>query len=370
MKSSYSQNNTYKTCPKHWHWSYVKRLKSPDQSAALYFGSAVDDAVMANLEGKANYMEVFYSRWTTARGYGNNPDIQLFDNTTVGFSSKDFDKDLLKPEDYVEMTKWLKSLRLTRLNSDPLALFDLIQKNKRNPYKKISENQLKYYNRCCWLSMKRKGEILIDSFITNFKPKIKKVHSTQKSGRLSHNGHTVFGYLDFIAEIDGYDKPIIFDLKTAARPYTQSKIDLTEQLTLYYAMAGKEYNTDLVGYVVLSKEINKNEKYTCKNCGNVRTAGKRHKTCDVMVTDAKGKSKRCHGEWDIQTEIDPQVQVLIQQKSQRDKDELLKDYSNIMKAMDDKIVYRNTDKCTNWYGGTCPFYNACHSDDLTGLVAK
>ena len=54
MKSSYSQNNTYITCPQFWDWSYVKKLKSPDQSAALYFGSAVDDAIMANLEEKDN----------------------------------------------------------------------------------------------------------------------------------------------------------------------------------------------------------------------------------------------------------------------------------------------------------------------------
>lgn len=369
MNSSYSQNNIYRTCPMYWKWSYIDKLKSPEQSAALYFGSAVDDAIMANLEGKENYMEVFYSRWTTARGYGNNPDIQLFDNDKVSFISKDFDADLLKPEDKKEMISWLKTLRLSRISSDPLELFSIIIKNKRNPYKKITNNQLRYFNRCCWLSMKRKGEILIDSFITQFKPKIKKVHATQKAGRISENGHSIFGYLDFIAEIKGYDKPIIFDLKTAARPYNQAKIDLTEQLTLYYAMAGEEYKTDYVGYVVLSKEINKNEKYTCKSCGNIRAAGKRHKTCDITKI-VKGKKTRCHGEWEVESEIAPEVQVLVQQKTKRDKEELLKDYNNIMKAMDDKIIYRNTDKCTNWYGGVCSFYDACHKDDTTGLVKK
>lgn len=364
MKSSYSQNNTYITCPQHWEWSYKHRLKSPDQSAALYFGSAVDDAVMANLDGKDNYMDIFYSRWTTARGYGNNPDIPLFDNPTVSYSNSDWDVDVFEAHDITDMQAWLKQLRLTKLGSDPLDVVNQIRKTDRNPYKTVSPTQRKFLHRCYWLSMKRKGEILIDSFITQFKPKIKKVLATQKPGRISQNGNTIFGYLDFVAEIEGYDKPVIIDLKTAARPYAQSKIDLTEQLTLYYTMAGEEYKTDLVGYVVLSKAINKNEIQFCKKCGNIKQG--KHRTCEAV--DASGN--RCHGEWDTKIELDPQVQVLIQQKTTEQKDQLLKNYNNIMKAMSQDIIYRNHDKCNNWYGGQCPFYNACHKGDTTGLIKK
>lgn len=365
MKSSYSQNNTYITCPQHWHWSYKEQLKSPDQSAALYFGSAVDDAVMANLEGKDNYMDVFYSRWTTARGYGNNPDTPLFDNMEVTYSSSDWDIDVLEPEDIADMKAWLKQLRLTKLGSDPIEIVSLIRKNQRNPWKNVSDSQKKFLNRCYWLSMKRKGEILINSFITQFKPKIKKVHATQRPGRITTDkGDVIFGYLDFVAEIEGYDKPIIIDLKTAARPYAQSKIDLTDQLTLYYAMAGEQYNTNLVGYVVLSKAINKNEINFCKKCGHIKTS--KHRTCDAINKDGS----RCRGDWDSRTELDPQVQVLIEQKTPEQKEQLMLNYSNIMKAMSMGIVYRNHDKCNNWYGGQCPFYDACHKNDTSGLTKK
>lgn len=364
MRSSYSQNNTYITCPKHWEWSYVKKLSSPEQSAALYFGSAVDDAIMANLEGKENYMDVFYSRWTTARGYGNNPDIPLFDNPTVNYYPNDYDGDVLGPQDHLDMAAWIKTLRISKLGTDPLKVFEQIKKNIRNPYKTVSAPQEQYFKRCCWLSMKRKGEVLIDSFITQFKPKIKKVLATQKSGKLLTNGHVIFGYLDFVAEIEGYDKPVIIDLKTAARPYAQSKIDLTDQLTLYYAMAGEEFKTDLVGYVVLSKNINKNEKSLCKTCGHLKTG--KHRTCDAVDT----QGNRCGGTWDAQVELAPEVQVLVQQKTPKDKKKLMEDYGNIMKSMEMGLTYRNHDKCNNWYGGQCPFYKACHNDDLTGLVSK
>lgn len=365
MRSSFSQNNTYITCPKHWHWSYVEKLKSPAQSAALYFGSAVDDAVMANLDGKDNYMEVFYSRWTTARGFGNNPDIPLFDNLSVGYSAADFDEDVLVSGDLADMQAWARTLRLTKLEADPIKLFKLIKKNKKDAYVKVSDAQTRYFGRCCWLSMKRKGEILIDSFITQFKPKIKKVLKTQKSGKIvTPDGDMMFGYLDFVAEIEGYDKPVIIDLKTAARPYAQSKIDLTDQLTLYYAMAGEEYKTDLVGYVVLSKNINKRETTTCKKCGSLKAS--MHRTC--FANDSEGK--RCSGEWDAKVELDPQVQVLIQQKTPEHKAALLQDASAIMKAMSTGIIYKNQDKCNNWYGGQCPFYGACHKNDKTGLIKK
>ena len=366
MRSSYSQNNTYKNCPSYWNWSYVKKLKSPDQSAALYFGSAVDDAVMANLENKDNYMDVFYSRWTTARGYGNNPDIPLFDNPSVGYSASDWDADVLQPEDLIDMNGWISVLGLSKMGTDPIAVFDQIRKNMKNPYKSPTPAQTRFFGRCCWVSMKRKGEILIDSFITQFKPKIKRVLATQKSGKITDpkTGDMIFGYIDFVAEIEGYDKPVIIDLKTAASPYAQSKIDLTEQLTLYYAMAGEQYDTDLVGYVVLSKNINKNDKSVCKTCGKIKDS--KHRTCDAL--DKKGK--RCHGEWDSKIEIDPQVQVLIQQKTVEQKDSLMLDYSNIMAAMKTGIVYKNYDKCNNWYGGQCPFYGACHKNDQSGLVKK
>lgn len=366
MKSSYSQNNTYIACPQHWKWSYIEKLRVPDQSSALYFGSAVDDAIMANLEGDSNYLDIFYSRWTTAKGYGNNPDIPLFDNLTVGFSPGDFDTDLLKPEDYIDMDAWVKTLKLTSLGTSCIEVFNQIKRNMRNPMKRPSKNQLLYFNRCCWVSMKRKGEILIESFIKDFKPKIKKVLAVQKPARIYDpaNGDTIYGFIDFVAEIEGHAKPVIFDLKTASKPYAQSKIDLTEQLTLYYAMAGEEFNTDLVGYVVLSKAINKKEKHTCITCGNIRSG--KHKTCNALDKD----KKRCGGSWDLSVEIDPQVQVLVQQKTKEQKESLLKDYSNIMLAMRTGIVYRNHDKCNNWYGGQCPYYNACHNNDTSGLIKK
>ncbi len=222
-----------------------------------------------------------------------------------------------------------------------------------------------FYNRMCWLSMKRKGKILLNSFHQQFLPKVKRVISTQGRAQIQdpNTGDTITGFIDMVLEIDGYDKPIIFDLKTAANPYSQQDIDLTQQLTLYAAMKGQEYNTDLVGYVVLSKNIQKSTVNTCKSCGHTKNSS--HHTCNNIVG-----GKRCGGEWDEKVVLEPQVQVLVEKKDPNQINDLLMDYGNIILAMKQEIVYKNTSKCNNWYGSQCPFYGVCHKNDYTGLTNK
>lgn len=364
MRSSYSQNNTYTNCPTHWDWSYNKKLKGPDTSSSLYFGSAVDESVMAMLKNETGYLDVFYSRWKSAKAYGNGPDIPIFDNPNITYSAADLDCELFSQSDYDDIGAWAKQLKVSKTGI--VTAEDIIQigKNIRNPHKKVSDSAKKFFNRACWLSLNIKGEIMVESFKKDFFPLIKKVHAVQIPGKIvTAAGDTMFGYLDFVAEIEGYADPIIFDLKTASKPYGQKQIDTTEQLTLYYAMAGEQYKTNYVGYVVLSKAINKNETGTCKTCGANKTSS--HRTCNAAVNGV-----RCKGDWDIKKELDPKVQVLIESKSVDQKTQLISDYSNVMQAMKSGVIFKNLDKCNNWYGQQCPYFNACHKNDTTGLITK
>jgi len=362
FRTSYSQNSTFINCSKHWHMSYVEKWESPVMGASLFFGSAIDAGVTEMLEGKTTWLNTFKDRWHRAYSFGTA--TQVYDNPDVVYSNKDFDEYVFEPKDIITLETYVVELGLTSLN--PIELYKDIASRKKNPYKTISAIELKYFNRASWLSMRKKGELLLNKFNTDFYPKITKVVSTQQRGSIvdQATGDSIIGYIDMVLEIQGYDKPIIFDLKTAAQPYEQEDIDLTQQLTLYAAMKGTEYNTDLVGYVVLCKNIPKDDTSYCSICNHKKDG--RHITCNNTTLTGS----RCNGKW-INTKVcNPQIQVLVQQKSKAQIDDLLTDMGNVILAMKNNIIYKDVSKCNNWFGGKCPFFNACHKADTSGLKRK
>lgn len=295
----------------------------------------------------------------------------IFDNPNVTYAHGDFDADVLFPEDIKTLADWAHELGVGEERGDPIKAYKEVSKAKKNKFKRINQYELKYFNRCSWLSLKRKGHLLMQSFVEQFVPKIERVISVQKHSQIVSDDKedVITGKIDMILKIKGYDKPIIFDLKTASRPYTQKQIDETEQLAVYSAMEGGRYGTDLVGYVVLSKAVNKETEATCKNCSYKRTG--RHKKCDNEVMNDEGTGKvRCNGDWDEKTVLAPQVQVLIEKKTDEQINYQLGVETQTIDAMKAGVVYKNTSKCDNWYGSKCPFYDLCHKNDATGLIKR
>lgn len=319
---------------------------------------------MALLEGNKDYMKVFYSQWEKSINKFQKV-TPVFDNPNIVYSYADFDEHVLDDKNIKKLEEWKKELEI-KTKVSAVDLYKQIVKKKKNPYKKLTEKEKTYFNRASWLSLKLKGEILIKSFKEQFLPKIKKVHATQLSGSIkSDDGQdSINGVLDCILEVEGYDKPIIIDLKTASQPYKEEQIDLTEQLTLYYGMMGAQYKTDLVGYLVLCKNIPKQKIAFCKSCGHERRTGQL-KTCDNEIN-----GKRCKGEWEEKVELKPEVQFMVRKKGDTELFSLYSDYSNIIYAMKNDMVYKNQSKCHNWYGGKCPFFDLCHKGDDSNLLKK
>lgn len=369
MKTSFSQNSIYIDCPKYWDLSYNEGWRPETEGSSLYFGTAIDAAVGAMLSGNPEWLKLFYDRWDFQ--VRNGQPIKIFDNNNITYSHKDFDPDILEDKDFAKLEHWAKELNLLQSSSSPtkdelIELFKTVSKAKASPYIKLSEEQYKYFNRCSWISLKCKGKLLLNAFKEQFFPKIKKVIALQKRSKIEdpNSGDSIIGYIDMILEIDGYDKPIIFDLKTASRFYDQEAIELSQQLTLYAAMEAKNYNTDLVGYIVLCKSIQKEEISICTTCGFKKASN--HKTCNNIISNGS----RCNGLW-VENKIPvPKIQVQIEKKNFEQINSLLEDISNIILAMKNRIVYKNTRKCTDWYDSKCPFYNACHKNDFTGLINK
>jgi hypothetical protein len=324
----------------------------------LFFGTAIDSAVEEALKGDKNFKEVFLSKWNKAGMYGKF--VQVYDNDDITYSYNDFDKYIFTAEDTDLATGWINELNLSHCGVSPAEVYTHIAKLKKNPYKKATIAEQKYFNRVSWLSLKRKGLLLLEAFETQFLPKVTKVLSTQKSASLSDptTGDSIVGYIDMVVELEGIEKPVIIDLKTAARPYTEEHLDNSEQLGLYYAMESRNYDTNLVGFLVLCKQIPKEESSYCQDCGYVKDG--RHRTCNNAVAGA-----RCGGDWITKKTPKPEVQLLIQAKTDEEIQLVLDDAANIIESMKQGIVYRNLDVCTNWYGGLCPFYEACHKGDFS-----
>jgi len=365
VKTSYSQNSTYIQCPKHWYIAYKEGYEAISEGASTYFGSAIDSAVSDMLEGKSTWLDTFYDKWKKSYNYGKA--TVIFDNPNINYSYKDFDQDLLTSSHLNDLVKWANQLGFNvRDATEAVQLYKNIASKKKNPFKKPSKLEMQYFNRASWLGLKAKGEILLEAFHKQFYPKIKKVLATQIRAQIQdpNTGDIISGVIDMVLEIEGHNKPIIFDLKTASQPYKQEEIDLTQQLTLYSAMKSQEFNTDLVGYIVLSKNIQKDSISTCKKCGNIKNSS--HRTCNAILSD----DSRCGGEWDEKIVPKPEIQVMIEQKTLDQINNLLIDYGNIIYAMKNEVVYKNTDKCNNWYGSRCPFYGICHKNDYSEVRKK
>ena len=352
-----------------WHRQYIEGWYSEIEGSSLYFGTAIDRAVSAMLDGDPDWLKIFHNTWEYQAKDGKG--AKLFDHKNIAYSHKDFDADLLESQDYLELEKWAVELRLigtpvTASNQQLVDLFKTCSKAKSNPYIKITDEQYKYFNRCSWLALKRKGALLLQAFNTQVVPKITKVISTQKRAEIEDpaTGDKIVGYIDMILELEGYDKPIVFDLKTSAQPYEQHQLDVSPQLTLYAAMEAKNHNTNLVGYIVLQKNIGKDSIAHCDKC-NVKK-NTRHVTCNATPIG----NIRCNGNW-IETKVlRPEVQIMVAEKSQEQIDDLLTDYSNIILAMKNNVVFKNVDQCNSWFGAKCPFYNVCHGGDTSHLKKK
>jgi hypothetical protein len=361
VRTSYSQNNTYIACPAYWQAQYKEKWFSLNEGAALYFGSAIDHAVTELLKSNAvDFVKLFKEKWFST--IKDKQVFQIFDNDNLVYSNSDFDEDVLTNSDQVTMLGWSNELHL--FGHDPIRIFKEIQAKKRNPYKHPTKEELKYFNRVSWLCLEQKGILLLNAFNTQFVPKIEKVIDTQKYVRLEDGLDSITGVIDMVLQIEGYKDPVIFDLKTAAQPYKASDLEMSQQLTLYAAMKAKEYNTQNVGYVVLCKNIPKVITNTCLSCGHV--AASRHQTCNALTSTGS----RCNGAWKEVKVLKPEVQVMVGVKTENDQLTLLTDYANIIEAMRNNIIYKNSSKCLNWWGSRCIFFDKCWNGSTEGLVKR
>jgi len=307
----------YISCAFAYKLHYIDKIRPLAQPSTLSFGGAVDKAFTAMLTSSdADPEAVFLAEWNFENLSGHET-----------YSKSDLDLELLTDEEQAA-------------NPD--------------------------INNLSRLSLQRKGLLMIKALREKILPNIEHVHSTQEAIELKNqdsSGDTFIGFIDFVASYKGYDKPIIFDLKTSSVPYKTDSVRDSQQLTIYsYAVCDK-YESRLAGYVVLSKKIRKNRTKTCTKCSH-SVLNNTSKTCN----SGEGKN-RCGGEWKTTVEFDVDVQVIVDEIPAYTEEKILTMIDSTHQNIRAQNFEQNWDNCIHpKYHSKCPFYELCRSGDTKGLV--
>lgn len=351
LRLSHSQAGRFQTCGQSYKYHYMDKLRSTTKSAALFFGSAIDKALDAMLKDKAEGYKLFDSTWATQDINGKPVDLKT--STLIVYANSDYDEELLHPEDVAELEGGLEAVAAIYKQKDVIG-FDLLSKEKKQ-----------LLNKANWLCLRRKGHVMLKALADQVLPNITEVLATQAFVELKNEtGDTVIGYADLICRYKGYDEPIIFDLKTAARPYEADSVLTSPQLALYVYGLYDQYKTNKAGYIVLSKQIRKNKLKICSKCGN-DGSGKTHKTCDALGADGK----RCHGDWTITVDPEAAVQILIDDVPQRTQDIVIENMEQVAQAVKNNVFTRSFSSCVKPYG-KCEFWGMCYKESMDGLVKE
>lgn len=350
-KLSHSSTRLFMECGMKYKYHYVDKLRSKELRAALLFGTAIDKAIDALLS-KGDAEAIFEKYWNFQEAFGKL--VHLANHPEIVYADSDFDKDLLTQADWDKLNE--------KYNVSLDKILEIRSHKNKVSWKYVSNADKSVHNHANWLCLRRKGLLMIDAIRREFLPVCEEIIGTQIACELNNSeGDRVVGYVDMVARIKGYDKPVILDLKTSARPYEEDSVLTSPQLTLYvHALSEAHNNTRLAGYVVLSKQIQKNKVKICSACGN-NGSGKTHKTCDAVI-----ENKRCGKEW-IET-VNPKatVQLLINEIPERTETLVIENIDAINKAIHSGVFVRNLNSCTQAYG-KCQFYNKCYEGSDEGL---
>lgn len=371
-KLSHSQVSKYQQCPTSWKLYYLDKIRSKYSRSALCFGTALDKAVGPFLQKSPNEtrtpLEIFEAYWEYQEVNGVNTYLPTL--TSFVYAKTDFDKDLITKLDKIHIKE------VTGLEYD--AALELVARRNEVGFDKLEEDEKKNVNYIFWLSLRNKGHYMVEAFKKKVLPRLTKIHSVQEIVELENEeGDKIIGYVDFIAEMQGYEGAIILDLKTSAMEYEEDSVITSPQLSLYVHALQDKYNTRKAGYIVLNKHLIKNKTKICKTCYHSGTGGMA-KTCDKetlqMVANKKGveseKMVRCNGEWDIGINPEVYVQFIVDDIPEQTETLVLENIEDINTAIKTGSFTRNLQSCTNTFGGLCDYINLCYRGSMNGLVQK
>lgn len=351
---SHSQATKYSDCSKAWEYHYVKKLRPNTTSSALLFGNILDESVERYLQSgdKQQARELLHERWTKQEI--NKKQHELYDCTLIRYSNSDYDSDLLLEEDTQRLTDeagsdWTDKLKSIQNQKSAIG-YDLLPKDSKV-----------LLNKANWLSMLRKGDLMLDEAVRVIDNNLIKVHGTQVKVSLDNGiGDEIIGFADIVADWRGYDTPIVLDVKTSSIKYDPNSVKVSPQLSLYVHGLSDIYKTRRAGYFVLSKHIKKDKNKICSKCG-YDGSGASHRTCPNEIDGV-----RCKGEWIIKISKQAVSDIIIDEIPERTEEIVIENMDMVNKSIKAGIYLRNLGSCVKPWG-KCPYYDLCYHNSEKGL---
>lgn len=306
QKISHSAKEKYLTCGKMYDLHYNQKIRSKFVSSALVWGSAIDVAINGLLEGKSvqECNMIFETAWYSA--IINNEEIILSSSHIVQYYKADCNVDLLNEDDIKVLNFFTKDSKM-----DVKSILFIIVENLGREMEFASENDLKLFQKAAWLSLRQKGLMFIKTYSEKIIPLFNEIVKIQVPVELNdESGNAkINGFADFIATLKtAPDVRIIFDNKTASKPYKQDSVETSEQLALYNFVLSEQYNTSMAGYIVLNKNPKKLvHSRTCFKCKKDYSTTSRKIVCD---------NKKCNGNIYEKSELVIDFQILTAKISQ------------------------------------------------------
>jgi len=354
IKLSHSKVDRYTKCGKNYYWHYIEGYRPIVKSSSLVFGGAIDKALNELLVNKD---------LNSAISKYNDEMFPYMKDPLLMYSDKELNLDILSSWAKEDLSLYAKSLGFK--SEVPVLIEGIFDKKKEVDFIGLRENTRAFLSYANYLSANAKMELILPEYLkTMFDPNnplaIKRVIKIQEEVVL--NGIT--GFIDFIAETnDG--KVVVFDNKTASRPYAKNAAQTSTQLALYKYYLDtmrQDLGVTHVGFAVLPKIIVPKNKKICKSCGFSTTTGL-HKTCNALVND-----KRCNGTWKLESIIETPVQLLVAEADMSLITDVLNSYDTVRASIEASEFLENKKMCNNWYGKSCEFAGKCFNDSDEGLI--
>lgn len=324
---SYSALECFEQCSEKYRLRYRERLSSEKIPSPLFFGSAIDAAIELLLLRKKQCLsereldllltEDAYSIFDKTMREQNGQLLER--NPLCEYFYSDFDITLLTKEDFSYLSKAYPSIE------DWNDFFTYCKKYIKT-HGELKPGSRIAFNNICWLSLYRKGELMIAAYEKDILPEIHEVFDIQKEIELvNDSGDKLRGKIDFIASFR--DEPTIkylVDNKTSSESYKEDSVANSVQLAIYCEAEA----CDRGAYAVLEKKM------------RMREPRARTQLIKDKVSD---------------------------EQKQKVFDKLEIQLNNISR---DNFSKKDSPKECHFFGRSCEFFNLCWNGKIDGLKKR
>jgi len=194
-KLSHSAASTYQACPTMYKHHYVSRIRPNIVRSSLIFGASLDTGLNALLEDSGNPEETFDKalQYTEVNGKG----VYVPTYPSLVYAAADLDMDLFTEDDYHLLEEFFEKGDVARVEDVVGSIAALREKKKARGLDSFKLEEKKFFNLMHWISLRRKGLIMLQAYRKKVMPKLGRVLSVQEQISLTNeDGDKITGVVD------------------------------------------------------------------------------------------------------------------------------------------------------------------------------